>query len=744
MDKKPSRIRLTYACKLSAGFCVPIVMLLAILFFSGHSLGRLSNSVRSTVTHQLEALTVIDKLHSGSLSIHTAQARLSELNEQIRKMRKEFLILIGAATLVSIWFVWFSSRSICRRIRVLGSGALCFAHGDLAKPLPATGKDEIAGLAAAMNMMRLKMLTDEQALMEAQSELERRVLERTKDLQQANQTLEKAKRKAQAKAVDAEKANRAKSAFLANMSHEIRTAMNGLHGMTSLLLNTQLSEKQRDFAGMIESSGESLLNIINDILDFSKIEAGKLDFETIDFDLRVTFEDIADLLAINANNKGLELNSFIDPQVPCLLEGDPGRLRQVLLNLANNAIKFTSSGEVNLRAGLKSENESSAEILFEVKDTGIGIPEERIDRLFRSFSQVDDATTRKYGGTGLGLAISKRLVEMMGGQIGVKSMQGGGSTFWFTARLRKQLHQGDVEFTQAPLADIRAKRILTVDDHATNRQIMHDYLKTWGCESISASSGRQALALLRRAAEQKSPIDMVIIDFMMPEMDGEVLGRTIKSDPLLKQTCCVMLTSRAMRGDAARAREIGFDAYLTKPIKQSQLLSALHATFAREHQHARGRSKKELITRHVLTEERKQRMQILLAEDNAINQQVALHMLRNFGYNVHAVSNGKQVLECLGHRPYDLILMDIQMPEMDGYEATRAIRKSQIAGGQIPIIAMTGNAMKGDDENCLDAGMDDYIAKPVDAAMLKEKVDHWIGSAHPESKSPTGKIQLTM
>ncbi|MGD8836027.1 MAG: response regulator [Desulfobacteraceae bacterium] len=531
----------------------------------------------------------------------------------------------------------------------------------------------------------------------------------------------------------AEVANETKSAFLANMSHEIRTPMNGVLGMTSLLLDTPLSEVQRDYVTTLESSGKSLLGIINDILDFSKIEAGKLDFESIKFDLQITFEDLADNLALNAEIKGLELSCFIDPQVPCLLEGDPGRLRQVLLNLANNAIKFTPSGEVNLRAGLKSESDSGAEILFEVKDTGIGIPEERIDRLFQSFSQVDDSTTRKYGGTGLGLAISKRLVEMMGGQIGVKSKQGCGSSFWFTARLRKQLHQDGVEFTQAPLADIRAKRILTVDDHATNRQIMHAYLEKWGCKPISASSGQQALALLRRAVDEKSPIDMAIIDFMMPEMDGQVLGRTIKSDPLLKQTYCVLLTSRAMRGDAARAREVGFDAYLTKPIKQSQLVSALCATFAREPLAASDRSKKELVTRHVVAEDRKRRVHILLAEDNATNQKVALHMLHKLGYIAHTANSGKEVLECLGHRSYELILMDIQMPEMDGYEATRAIRKSKITCRQIPIIAMTANAMKGDDEKCFEAGMDDYIAKPIDATMLQQKIEHWIGKRHPAS-----------
>ena len=834
MDKKRLRFRLSYACKLLSGFCVSTSMLLTILFFADYTMGRLSHSVRSTVAHQLEDLSIINKLQAESVAIRLAEVQLSKfsdvfaityavdelslqvdqfdeffkdysadfldredksterlykswqlyskeakesarlandlhlkeaekhsmfsswsrfqdfssrlrqssviieknasdklnaLNEKIRSMRVKFLILSGLAALASLLFAWFLSRSMSRRIQVLRTGALSIADGHLTTPVPAMGKDEITDLASAFNVMRLKILKREQELMDAQGELERRVLQRTVDLQQANQALEKAKQMAQSMTVEAENANKAKSAFLANMSHEIRTPMNGVLGMTSLLLDTPLNEKQRDFAKTIEASGQSLLNLINDILDFSKIEAGKLAFESIGFDLRMTFEDIADILSLEAEKKYLELSCFIDPEVPCLLEGDPGRLRQVLLNLANNAVKFTSHGAVDIRAELKSETDDRAEILFEVKDSGIGIPEDRIECLFKTFSQVDDSTTRKYGGTGLGLAISKRLAEMMGGQIGVKSNAGGGSIFWFTAWLGKQPHPGRAEPARELLDSLRDKRILAVDDHATNREILHAYLRSWGCESILAASGREALTLLRQAAERQSQVDMAIIDFMMPEMDGEALVRAIKSDPLLKGTRCALLTSRAMQGDTASAREAGFDAYLTKPIKQSQLLRALCAVFAAGPPAVPGEQKQEPSGGDVSQQDPKQQIHILLAEDNAINRKVALHMLDRLGYQAWAVSDGKEVLEHLLRKPCDLILMDIQMPGMDGFETTHTIRTSRSTYRRIPIIAMTANAMKGDDDKCLQAGMNDYIAKPIDAGMLQEKIRHWTGRA---------------
>ncbi|CAN2040489.1 two-component system, sensor histidine kinase and response regulator [Candidatus Magnetomoraceae bacterium gMMP-15] len=531
----------------------------------------------------------------------------------------------------------------------------------------------------------------------------------------------------------AEAASHAKSEFLANMSHEIRTPLNGVLGMAELAMSTDLDDFQKTIFNTINVEANSLLNLINDILDFSKIEAGKLELEEVPFDLRIIIEDVANSITLGAEQKGLTLLSFLSPDVPSRLIGDPGRLRQILRNLSGNALKFTHEGEIFIKGEIVEDLGDTLKINFSVKDTGIGIPKNKQKTIFESFTQADGSTTRKYGGTGLGTTISKQLVMLMGGEIGLESEMDKGSKFWFTITFKKQPSQKSTsENGKIFLSDLR---VLVVDSNRNNRFILSEYLMSWGSWPVEASSGKDALDVLNSSLFSNEAFDLILIDNQVVGIDGFELAKQIRNIKSLKKVPIIFLTSMGTMGDGKKCRDIGIEGYLTKPVRRNYLQKAIESVLNLVKDDEQ--KSPHLVTKYTIAEEARINEQLLLVEDYPTNQQVAMWHLKNAGYSVDLAENGQQAVLAYGRKQYDIILMDVQMPVMDGFNATRSIRQLEIKlneGDQavasdlkrVPIIAMTANAMKGDKEKCLAAGMDDYITKPLKGDELLAIVKKWI------------------
>jgi signal transduction histidine kinase/DNA-binding response OmpR family regulator len=676
----------------------------------------------------------------------------SHQREAVRELRAHSLYITAAAAITGVLYATLMAGSVTKRVDVMVAAMDRVGSGTLSERLVPTGNDEIDILARQFNSMVERLDRDNRTIRDLNLNLEERVRERTRQLErlvselsQTQKQLTDYNRQLDSARVEAEAANRAKSEFLANISHELRTPLNGVIGMTDLLMATPLNSQQRKYAQTTKFSGTSLLDLLNEVLDFSKIEAGMLEVEKIPFDLHATVEPIIDLMAHKCKEKSLEMAYFADPGVPPRLVGDPGRLRQVITNLANNAIKFTERGKVVVRIAVVAQVDRTATLQITVEDTGIGIPESRFNRLFQAFSQVDASITRKYGGSGLGLAICKKLCELMGGQIGFESQVGCGSTFWFS--LPFEVVESSVEADRGRLKPLSGLRALVVDENEMSRPIVTEQLVNLGLEVCDVAGGSEALRQLEHASSLQTPYTFALWDLGVSDLSKEEFAATIRSRPELGKPALMLLTPVGAPQDLLRLRNLGFVDCLGKPIMRTALLEALlHVVTNDGGERARPRlGRKDTTEAYVIPRTARKGVRILLAEDNDINQQVAVEILTQAGYACDVVADGRQAVESVKSTRFDLVLMDCQMPEMGGLEATQIIREYErtalVAGAALPIVALTANALMGERERCLTAGMTDYLCKPFDPFKLIETIEAQLAAGSDSAAKVVSAVQ---